>query len=273
DLQSPLVIKDAGFETPESVFYDGEHDVYLVSNIKGSPSSKDGNGFVSRLQPDGTVIALHWISGTAADVTLNAPKGMAVSKGVLYVTDIDTVRMFDLQSGKPKGAVDFDNVSFLNDLSVDTDGNLYVSDTGFTLTDSGMTPTHTDAIWRICDGKAEKLVADPQLHRPNGLLADRSGVWVVTNGGAELYHIDAQGKRAASVTLPAGGLDGIIRTESDELLISSWEAKTVFRGDESGPFTPFITNVPSPADIGYDTKRNRLLIPIFQKNEIQIHPL
>ncbi len=35
EVQPPTVIKDIGLATPESVLYDADADVYLVSNING----------------------------------------------------------------------------------------------------------------------------------------------------------------------------------------------------------------------------------------------
>jgi hypothetical protein len=88
-----LNLEKLGFKTPESVMYNAKEDVYLVSNINvdGIPTKKDNNGFISKLAPDGTVLNLKWIAGGANDVTLNAPKGMAIVGGTLYVTDLDTV--------------------------------------------------------------------------------------------------------------------------------------------------------------------------------------
>ena len=83
------MVADVGLSTPESVLHDAGADVYLVSNINGSPLEKDGNGFISRLAPDGSVLALKWIDGEAQGITLNAPKGMAIQDGVLFVAAID----------------------------------------------------------------------------------------------------------------------------------------------------------------------------------------
>src|SRR5262245_61192901 len=59
----PTLIKDVGFATPESVLFDADTGVYLVSNINGSPGGKDDNGFISQVDPNGTVITLKWIDG------------------------------------------------------------------------------------------------------------------------------------------------------------------------------------------------------------------
>ena len=42
-----------GLETPESVLFDEERDVLYVSNVGGEPTVKDGNGYISRVSPDG----------------------------------------------------------------------------------------------------------------------------------------------------------------------------------------------------------------------------
>src|SRR5688500_12740589 len=98
---APIVVKDVGFLTPESILHEGTSDTYLVSNINGTPLDKDDNGFISKLSPEGKVLELKWIDGSAATVELNAPKGLGVSGGTLYVADIDTIRTFDLATGKP----------------------------------------------------------------------------------------------------------------------------------------------------------------------------
>src|SRR5665213_477048 len=93
----------AGFQTPESVLYDDGADRYLVSNINGDPGKADNNGYISDVSPDGKITTEKWIAGGANKVTLNAPKGTGIANGVLYVADIDNVRMFDMKTGASKG--------------------------------------------------------------------------------------------------------------------------------------------------------------------------
>jgi len=68
----------AGFLAPESVLHDTAQDIYFVSNINGSPTAKDDNGFISRVRPDGAVENLKFIEGGHNGVTLHAPKGLAL---------------------------------------------------------------------------------------------------------------------------------------------------------------------------------------------------
>src|SRR5712691_10119470 len=39
-------------QTPESVLYDADQDVYFISNINGDPTAADNNGYISRVNPD-----------------------------------------------------------------------------------------------------------------------------------------------------------------------------------------------------------------------------
>ena len=87
------------------MLYDAETDTYLVSNINGAPLDKDNNGYITELSPDGKVVNAKLVEGGKGKVTLHAPKGSALKDGVLYVADIDTVRLFDRKTGAPKGEV------------------------------------------------------------------------------------------------------------------------------------------------------------------------
>ena len=92
-----------GFAHPESVLIDG--DRRFVSNIgeKLDPLGHDGDGFLSELAADGRIVALHAlpIDGDRLD----APKGMAMLAGKLYVADIDRVVGFDLSTRDRKSVV------------------------------------------------------------------------------------------------------------------------------------------------------------------------
>lgn len=265
--------KYTGLDTPESVLYDAEGDRYLVSNINGKPDAADNNGYISVLAPDGKVLTQKWIEGGQKKVKLDAPKGMAIVKGVLYVADVSVVRTFDAKTGAPKGDVKIPGATFLNDITASADGKtVYVSDSGLKLGEKGFEPTGTDAVWAIEKGKAKALAKSPDLGRPNGLLWTDKGVWVVTFGTGELYRLDAKGAKQEAQKLPKGSLDGIVAV-GDSLLISSWDASAVYRGKPGQTFEVVLAEQKSPADIGYDTKRGRVLVPHFLENTVEAHEL
>jgi hypothetical protein len=70
----------------------------------------------------------------------------------------------------------------------------------------------------------------------------------------------------------AGQFDGVEITGDGALWVSSWADSSVYRY-AGGQGTNLIKGVPSPADIGYDARRNRLLIPIFTGNRVEIWQL
>jgi sugar lactone lactonase YvrE len=266
-------VKYAGFSRPESVLYDAENDRYLVSNINGSPFDKDNNGFISELSPEGQVTTLRWIEGGRNKVKLDAPKGLALANGVLYVADITVVRMFDAKSGAPKGEVSVPGATFLNDLAASPDGKVYVSDSGLKRgPDNGFVPNGTDAVYVIEKGKAKPIAKGAELGGPNGLATTDKGVVVVTFGSGEVYRLDEKGKKQDVSKPPAGGLDGVV-TVGDSLLVSSWNASAIFRGKLGGTFETALPDQKAPADIGYDTKRGRLLVPHFMDDTVEVYDL
>jgi len=267
---TPALSVTHGLTTPESVLYDAERDTYLVSNINGgAPVEKDNDGYITELAPDGKVVAAKLIAGGVKGVTLNAPKGLALVKGVLYVADIDTVRLFDRKTGAPKGEVALKGATFANDVAAGPDGNIYVSDSGL---NPKFESTGTDSIWVIKPGKkptAKALIKSKDLHGPNGLLVTKDAIHVVVFGAAELQTYDLKGKKVGEFTkIPNGGLDGIAMIGED-LYVSSWGAKTIYKGKLGGEFTAAYTDVEAPADFGVDTKRNRILLPRFMASTVE----
>jgi len=265
---APQVITVDGFQTPESVLYDDQTGMYLVSNINGAPSAKDDNGFITRVSraPEAKVVEAAWIDGKKPDVTLNAPKGMALLGDTLYVADLDTVRMFDRKSGAPKGEVKIKGAVFMNGL-VAGDGVVYASDTGV---NAKFEPGPAQAIYEIKDGKAKQLAKGADLGAPNGLAVKDGELWVVTFGSGELYKLK-DGKRDAVEKLPKGQLDGFVIGPDGRFFITSWEGSTVFSG-QPGNWTAGPT-IKAPAGMGIDAEKSLLLVPLFQDNKIELHEI
>lgn len=263
----PAVRYTGAFATPESVFYDETNDRYLVSNINGKPWEADGNGYISVLSPDGTVTTPKWIAGGVKKAKLDAPKGMAIVGSVLYVADITVVRKFDLKDGAPKGEIAIAGSTFLNDVSASPDGKIYVSDTGVK---AEFAPAGTDAVYVIEKDKVKPVAKMKDLGGPNGVLATDSGVLVVTFGTGELYKLDTDGKRKDITPVGEGQLDGIV-AQGDNLLVSSWKASAIYRGKLHGTFEVVVPNVKAPADIGFDKKRSRVLVPRFTEDAVEAY--
>lgn len=255
---------------PESVLYDREQDVYFISNMNGGLLTADDNGFISRVNPDSMAVELKWIEGGKKGVRLDAPKGMGIVGNTLYVSDVTAVRKFDRRTGAPLGEIALPGATLINDIAVD--GNsVYVSDTGLRQ-GPGTTfiPTCTDAVWKVTNDHAQKIASGATLDHPNGLDVADGRLRVVAFGGTALYEIDG-GKRKDLGSLPGGQLDGLLHLDDGDVLVTSWRANEIYRGPAGGPYRAVLAGVVTPADIGYDSKRHRLLLPSSAANTVSIH--
>ncbi len=262
-------------QTPESVLWDATTDMYFVSNINGNPSAKDNNGFISRVKPDGAIDSLHFIQGGRGGVTLNAPKGLAVRGDTLWVTDIDAVRAFSATTGAPIASVAVPGAVFLNDPAFGPDGSLYITDTGIGF-DAKFNMSHPgpDRIFKIApDRKVSVAVQGDTLKGPNGITWDaKNGRFiVVANNGPYVFGWKPGDSGPAVIATGPGGFDGVELADG-MLYVSSWTDSTVSMY-ETGHEVKVITGVGSPADIGYDAKRHRILIPVFLGNRVEIWQL
>ncbi|HSG64781.1 MAG TPA: hypothetical protein VLD39_07265 [Gammaproteobacteria bacterium] len=262
-----VTVADVGFQTPESVLHDAVDDVYLVSNINGSPSDKDGNGFISRLAPSGEVIDLRWIDGAAAGTTLNAPKGMAIAGDRLYVADIDCIRIFERATGAPAGERCVEGSSFLNDVATANGGGILFTDSGLT---SSFAPSGTDAVYRLDGDELATVIMNAALGAPNGVIDTAEGVLVVTFMSGEVYRIAPDGTRSMLSSRSERQLDGVVELADGRVLMSSWGDSCIYEMSADGTMTCIIPDVAAPADIGVDLGRSRVLVPLFNANAVMI---
>jgi sugar lactone lactonase YvrE len=269
---TPVFRITEGIATPESVLWDEANDRYLVSNINGGPTDIDNNGYITELSPDGKVVKPKFIAGGVDKVKLDAPKGTGIAGGILYVSDVSVVRKFDAKTGAPNGEIAVPGATFLNDIAVAKDGRVFVSDSGVKATAKGFEPTGTDAVYVIDKGKLKTVAKNKDLGGPNGLLVVDKGVLVVNFGNNELYRLDDKGVKQDVTKLPGGTLDGIVQV-GDQLLVTSWQTSTIYRGTLGGTFEPAFTGLKGPADIGFDSKRKRVLVPRFLESAIEVYDL
>ena len=260
-----------GFSGPESALHDAEADVYLVSNINGPPGAPDGNGFISRVSPTGEILDLRWINGTDENVTLHAPRGMGLLGDTLIVADIDHVRLFHRVSGAPIDAWAVDGATLLNDVTVSPNGITYVSDTGVRFASDGPEDTGTSGIHAFSADGSRRSVDTGDLTGINGLAAVGSRLYGVSYGTGRIFVIE-DGTLSDLPELPGLGLDGVVASDQG-LLISDWDTGTVYMLRPNGSVSAVIRNLESPADIGVDRDRGRLLIPGLTTGQLLLAPL
>lgn len=111
------------------------------------------------------------------------------------------------------------------------------------------------------------------LGGPNGIVVDEQGAIVVTFGGDRVYRVDRAGNTSPVAALPQGQLDGLVQLPGGDHLVTSWSARGVYRIGADGSASQVVEGLSSPADIGYDAERGRLLIPLLQQNELHVVPI
>ena len=268
-----------GFYGPESVKYDPDQDVWFISNMLGFGSAKDGEGFIVRVAADDLSREDAFIASGRNGVTLDAPKGMAIHGDTLWVTDIDKLRGFDRRTGAPLATIDLSghDAVLLNDVAVGPDGSLYITDSGIIMSSKGVLHPGGDKIFVIGPGRSVSLAAEgAQLGRPNGISWDATGNrWVVVSFDpfrSEVYTV-ARGDTSRTVIAKGNGkFDGIEALADGRLLVTSWNDSSlhVFTG---GRDERVIRNLSWPADIGFDTRRNRVAIPQVMINRVEFWEL
>jgi sugar lactone lactonase YvrE len=239
---------------PESVLLDSKNNLLYVSSIDGTPENKDGNGFISQVTLDGKIKNLKWATG------LDAPKGMGLFKQNLYVADVSQLVTIDVSSGKVTNKLEIEGAKFLNDVTVDKAGNVYVSD------------SNTGKIHMVKDGKAEVYFEGQEIKGVNGLLATGDGLYVVDFPSGSNFKL-SKDKKLTKVCSTAEGADGIVPVGKDEYLVSSWHGEVAYVNSkgEAKKLLDTRNEKLSAADIEYDPKTKTLFVPTFNANTVMAY--
>ncbi|MFV1956484.1 MAG: SMP-30/gluconolactonase/LRE family protein [bacterium] len=274
---TPKVID--GFSSPESVIADPVGRYIYVSNVgeKLDPTTKDGDGFISRLSSSGDVLEKKYLPQKGV---LDSPKGMAIVGRTLFIADVDRVVGFDLTTRQQTFELDFSSqeTTFLNDLAVVDDKTLMVS------------ATDTGKIYKISlEEDLNFTLVVENVAGANGLYFDTRNqrLFVVTFGEGYQFNgklgvvSQVNGKwKYQALTDTIGGLDGIAPLSDSKIIFSDWVAM-----DKTGLIRAYdlkteklsIINlsqeVNGPADFFYDEKGRNLWLPRMKEGNILVETI
>ncbi len=259
---SPNTKVYGSFRFAESVSYDAERDLYVAVNAGMPQEVAPNDGYVSLVNPDGSVHTLKWIGVNRNGLTLNHPLGSHIANGMLYVADIDTIRWFDMKTGEPRGSVPVQGATRINDIEVAKDGTIYATQTA----------QPGSGVYRISPGGQTTVFASgAPINLPNGITFDAKGNIVVVNiGSADVLTYSPDGKLLATEQSTHAGNDGIVVLADGTKYVSSVREGFVARIRPGQKAEVVASGIPSAASMTYDSKRNRLVIPMNDGNAIAI---
>lgn len=247
---------DTLLQTPEAVCYNPSDGFLYVSNISGqNPLEKDGNGFISKMDLDGNIVELKWAEG------LHAPKGMFISEGVLYISDIDHIYAIKIETAEVIRKTEITGSIFLNDIEV-IDGEVYVSD------------SKTQNVYKVKNGEYELFVNSNDFVFPNGVLAIDGALLLGT--GSSIVRLNLEDASYEEFLINTGSVDGLVQIDATTFLYTDWQGKTHIH--ELGKEKELILDTTpvegwNAADIWYIQDKNLLLITNFYKNTLSCYTL
>jgi len=248
---------DTLMKTCESVRYDAERELLFVSCINGAPWDKDGQGFIALLNLDGSLKSEKWITG------LDAPKGMGILEGKLYVADLNQIVVIDIEKAEILKKIPVPDAAQLNDIAIDANGKIYFTDSG------------KGWIWTMENGKPEKWI-EGEFERPNGLFIEEDRVLLVSSGSQDFTVISLVDGTREIVTKEIGHGDGVeFIGEEGHYLVTSWSGEIFIILPDFSKISLLKTSDQgvNTADIGFNMAEQIVYVPTFFDNRVVAYKL
>jgi sugar lactone lactonase YvrE len=242
------------FKVPESVCLDIKNNVLYVSNINGSNVwAKDNNGSIGKMRPDGTILQAEWIRG------LHSPKGMGLFKDLLYVADLTEIVVIDISRQEIRKKIPVPYSEQLNDITIDTKGNVYVSD------------SKSKRVYVLKGGDATPYLEG--LEGPNGILWLKDNLYLLDRGS--LYRVEYDRKLTKLADGIEGGADGLAAYNDAGFIVSGWAGVIYYVSPEGAKQLLIDTRSAKmqSADIAYEPASQTLFVPAFFSNKVVAYSL
>jgi sugar lactone lactonase YvrE len=254
-----LAETDTIFKAPESVAWDSMRGCLYVSNYTAplKEGSFYGRHSVSKVDLEGKMIEYNWITG------LSCPTGICIAGNKLFIVERFGVVEYDLMNDRISNKYYIKTTDFLNDITVDNNGNLYVTVSG------------TAKVYKINDGKVELWLEDERIKDPNGILYDRGRLLIGVNSVGYLKTIDLYTREITDLAQMGEGIIDGIKKCGDGYLVShfngnlyyispSGEVKELLNTRSEGIFQ---------ADFEYIPSKHLLIIPALWNNKLLFYSI
>ena len=248
---------DTLLRTPESVLFDRDRNILYVSNVNLNPWVKDGNGFISKLDKSGNILSLKWIEG------LNGPKGMGISGQSLFIADIDELVEVNIETGQIIRKISLEGKPELNDVTVGSDGSVFVSGSG------------SNIIYSLKDGVLTAVYRGNEGERFNGVYREKERMLLITSAGSQFKQINPETGEMKVIAENIGQADGIVPVGDGGYITTSWKG-AVFYVSGNGIVNKLLDTEAiqeNAADPDFDIEEKVLFVPTFFKNRVKAYRL
>ena len=259
-----------GFGHVESVAYDPKGKVFYTSDFGEAlkPADKDGKGKITKVSLDGKILEDGFLP--AKGQVLNKPKGIWIAGNRLWVTDIDSVWVFDLKTKEGK-KLELPGIQFANDPTV-MGKTLYVSD------------NRSDQLFRVEPADFLKSKAAPKITVvfkgkgvfPNGLYPGKGGSLIMVGFENKdkphgIYEM-APGGEPKQISDNIGMLDGLYQMKDGDIIATDWVSGSVFQWNKKMGKHDLATGFKGPADLCVvpNAKGFLVAVPDLVKGEIRL---
>ncbi|MFH0762054.1 MAG: hypothetical protein V2A67_11180 [Bacteroidota bacterium] len=239
---------------PESAVYDPATGLLYVSNFLQGQQE-----FISQISSDGRIINREWIRG------LSKPTGLCLSKGMLYAVERTGIAEIDPQKGEITSRIVLEGCIFPNDITVNTDGVLFISD------------NEANRIYQVKDGSAIIWMEGGELNKPNGLHINGDQLIVGCSGDPSLKSIDLKSRKVTLLAqlYPGAIMDGIQPMKDGRILFSDFNGH-LFILDKPGSYREILNTTTiqvNLADFEWIEDNKMLIIPGLYSNRVRAYRL
>ncbi len=254
-----------GLDHPSSIYYDSAANSYFITNMGKMGTVKDNDGFISWLSGDLKNLDVKWIKGTKKN-PLHEPRGIAVIKGMLYVTDLDEVKGYDLKTGARKTLISFKDKEKISLADIGTDGrNLFVT----------CAMTGRIYIYSPENGKYAVWFESDKIKSLRGILVLPGFGRVIVGDPVEgkIYTVNLQSKKVIMINDKIVGVDGLDISLNGDLIYSSFTHGIIQSFSQKRMVTTILKIPTAIADISIDHIHDFLLVPLTLSNRARIYRL
>jgi len=260
--------KTATYDAPDQAVWHAKTRTWFVSNLGGGISlKKDNYGWITQTDEKGNVIQDFWIGKTEG---MHAPSGMTTTDDYLYVCDREGVYEIEITKRKIKNFFKIEGATFINDVVIAQNGDLYVSD------------FFGDKIYKLSkeNRKPEIWLETATLKAPDGLYMEKDKLIVASWGKlsnpatfetsvlGDLLSIDLKTKKIEVLVSKMGNLEGITKAD-DFYFVTDWFSGKVLKVNaQQKTVSTFISGLKNPTDPNFAPELNVLAIPQHGTNQV-----